>query len=192
MKIGLFFGSFNPVHIGHLIIASLVYQKCNLDKIWFVLSPQNPLKQKANLLNEYDRLHLLRLAIGQDERFESCTVEFSLPKPSYTVDTLLYLRTQYPEYEFNIIIGADILPTLPKWKNYEILLENYSFLIISRDIVGVNSKDYVLPKKFTLVDIPLLDVSSSEIRTMLKQNVSIKYLTHPLVEEYIHEMNLYK
>ena len=175
MRIGLFFGSFNPVHIGHLIIASLVHQKCELDKIWFVLSPQNPLKQKSNLLNEYDRLHLLRLSIQDNDAFDVCTVEFELPKPSYTIDTLQVLENKYPKYTFYIIIGEDILDSLKKWKNYELLTTKYHFLIINRESNSTKQNQIELPQNHTFLDVPILNISSSQIRNMLKNNLSIKY-----------------
>ena len=124
MKIGLFFGSFNPVHNGHLIIANYVCERTELDKVWLVVSPQNPLKQKETLLREYDRLHLINLAIEDNKNLKASNIEFKLPKPSYTIDTLIYLKEKYPQHQFALIMGSDNLATLHKWKNYEQILKN--------------------------------------------------------------------
>ena len=117
MRVGLFFGSFNPVHTGHLIIANHVLAHSTLDQIWFVVSPQNPFKERRNLLNEYDRLHLVNLAVEGDDRLRASNIEFSLPKPSYTVDTLAYISEKYPTYQFALLMGSDNLASLKKWKN---------------------------------------------------------------------------
>ena len=123
MKIGLYFGSFNPVHVGHLIIASHMAYATDLEQVWLVVSPRNPLKPAGSLLNEYDRLHLLQLAIEKEPRFRASDIEFSLPRPSYTIDTLTYLGEKYPEHVFSVIMGSDSLENLNRWKNYEVLVE---------------------------------------------------------------------
>src|SRR3984957_14698567 len=132
MKIGLFFGSFNPVHNGHLIIANYICESTKLDKVWMVVSPQNPLKPKETLLRDYDRLHLINLAIEDNKNLKVSNIEFKLPKPSYTIDTLVHLHDKYPQHTFSLIMGSDNLATLHKWKNYEILLKNYEFLVYKR------------------------------------------------------------
>src|SRR5580698_2764956 len=129
MKIGLFFGSFNPVHNGHLIIANYICETCGLKRVWLVLSPQNPLKPKESLLRDYDRLHLLQLALEDSKNLVASNIEFKLPKPSYTIDTLTYLHEKYPQHQFSLIMGSDNLATLHKWKNYELLLANYEFWV---------------------------------------------------------------
>src|SRR5688572_2401979 len=129
MKIGLYFGSFNPIHSGHLIIANHVLNESSLDRVWFVVTPQNPFKITTALLNEYDRLHLVRAAIEDDPRMRASDIEFSLPKPSYTVNTLAYLSERYPEHEFSIIMGSDSFQNLNKWKNFEVIVRNYTIYI---------------------------------------------------------------
>ena len=126
MKIGLYFGSFNPVHVAHLIIANHVLNQTDIEKLWFVVSPQNPLKAESNLLNEYHRLHLVRLATEDDNRIKASDIEFHLPKPSYTTNTLAYLAEKYPDHKFCIIMGSDSFQNLEKWKNYEVIVENYA------------------------------------------------------------------
>jgi nicotinate-nucleotide adenylyltransferase len=130
MKIGLYFGSFNPIHIGHLIVGNHVANNTDLQQVWFVVSPQNPLKPSAALLNEYHRLHLVRLAVEEEPRLKASDVEFKLPKPSYTIDTLTYLQEKYPQHEFSIIIGSDSFQNLSKWKNFELLLRIIPSLFI--------------------------------------------------------------
>ena len=132
MKVGLFFGSFNPIHVGHLIIANYMATHTDLKEIWLVVSPQNPLKQKASLAKDYDRLHLVRLAIDQNPKLKASNIEFDLPKPSYTVDTLAYLKEKYPTKTFVLIMGGDNLGTFHKWKNYEIILKNFQIYVYSR------------------------------------------------------------
>jgi len=125
MKIGLYFGSFNPIHVAHLIIANHILNETYIEKVWFVVSPQNPFKEESKLLNEYHRLHLVRLAAEDDTRIKASDIEFSLPKPSYTTATLAYLADKYPEHEFGIIMGSDSFQNLHKWKNYEVIVKNY-------------------------------------------------------------------
>lgn len=131
--IGLFFGSFNPVHIGHMIIAEYMHTQTELDEIWMVVSPHNPLKKRNTLAKDYDRLHLINLAIGDNINLRASDVEFELPRPSYTVDTLAYLREKYPHHHFNLIMGGDNIDTLHKWKNYEILLRDYNIYVYQRE-----------------------------------------------------------
>ncbi|MGB1218100.1 MAG: nicotinate (nicotinamide) nucleotide adenylyltransferase, partial [Saprospiraceae bacterium] len=131
-KIGLFFGSFNPVHIGHMIIAEFVATHTDLDKVWMVISPQNPFKKKSTLAKDYDRLHMVKAAIGDNPHLEACDIEFGLPQPSYTIDTLTYLKEKYPTKEFSLIMGGDNLGTLHKWKNYELLLKNHEIYVYKR------------------------------------------------------------
>ena len=132
MKTGLFFGSFNPIHVGHLIIANHVLNETDVEKIWFIVSPQNPFKNESTLLNEYHRLHLVRLATENDNRIKASEIEFGLPRPSYTVDTLAYLSEKFPDNEFSIIMGSDSYQNLPKWKNAEVILNNYGVYVYQR------------------------------------------------------------
>jgi nicotinate-nucleotide adenylyltransferase len=190
MKIALFFGSFNPIHIGHLIIANHIVNNTDCDKVWLVVSPHNPLKEKAGLLNEFDRLHLVQLAVEDNEKLVACNEEFYLPKPSYTIDTLTYLQEKYPTYEFSLVMGSDNILSIDKWKNYELLLERYTIYIYNRP--EYNSDNIKIKGDIRFLEVPLLDISSTYIRNNIKENKSIKYLLHPSVEKYILDYNLYK
>jgi nicotinate-nucleotide adenylyltransferase len=190
MKIALFFGSFNPIHIGHLIIANHIVNNTDCDKVWLVVSPHNPLKEKAGLLNEFDRLHLVQLAVEDNEKLVACNEEFYLPKPSYTIDTLTYLQEKYPTYEFSLVMGSDNILSIDKWKNYELILERYTIYIYNRP--EYNSDNIKIKGDIRFLEVPLLDISSTYIRNNIKENKSIKYLLHPSVEKYILDYNLYK
>lgn len=190
MRIGLYFGSFNPIHLGHLIIANHVKENTDLDNIWFVVSPQNPLKKSNTLLNEYDRLHLVSLAIAGNEHFRASNIEFSLPKPSYTVQTLAYLSERFPQHEFTIIMGSDSFQNIKNWKNYETILAHYKIIVYNRPghIVTPDS----LPGQIEVLAAPLLEISATHIRQNIQQKKSIKYLVPETVEEYILEHHLYE
>lgn len=189
MKIGLYFGSFNPVHIGHLIIANHIVTNTDLQQVWLVVSPHNPLKQSASLLNEYHRLHLTRIAIEGEKNLKVSNVEFSLPKPSYTIDTLIYLEEKYPEHQFAVIMGSDSLLNISKWKNYKELLKNYSLYIYKRPGFNIEVNG---TSKINVVDAPLLEISSTHIRKLIKENKSIRYLVPDLVMEEIEKYGYYK
>jgi nicotinate-nucleotide adenylyltransferase len=182
MHIGLYFGSFNPVHIGHLIIANHVVNHTDVDKVWFVVSPHNPLKEAHSLLNEYDRLHILNLAIEDNNKFRGSNVEFHLPKPSYTIDTLTYLTEKFPLERFSVVMGSDSFQNIHRWKNYEQLVDNYSIIIYNRPGFEIKEK---YGADITILDAPLLDVSSTFVRKQLKEKKSIKYLVPTNVEEYL-------
>lgn len=190
MKIGLFFGSFNPIHTGHMIIASVIYESTDLDRIWFVVSPQNPFKKNKNLLNEHDRLDLVREAIHDDYHFHASNIEFDLPKPSYTVDTLTYLSEKHPEYEFSLIIGEDNLESFPKWKNADHILENYHLLVYPRP----HSKPSELSGHSSVqtIEAPEIDISATLIRKLVRENRSIKYLVPTGVMELIDGRGYFK
>lgn len=183
MKIGLFFGSFNPIHVGHLIIADFVADNSDIEQVWFVLSPQNPLKKSHTLLNEYDRLNLVNLAIAKNEHFKSCDIEFKLPKPSYTIDTLIYLEEKYPQHSFTVIMGSDSFKNLPKWKNYTILMEKYSFIIYQRPEFEVKNEE--LRPNFQLLKAPMLDISATYIRKCIAEKKSVRYILPDVVSEEI-------
>jgi len=189
MKIGLYFGSFNPIHVGHLIIASHIINESNLDKVWFVLSPQNPFKPSATLLNEFDRLHLVQKAIEGDDRFRASDIEFSLPKPSYTVHTLAYLKEKYPSYDFTIIMGSDSFQNLHKWKNAEVIVANYPIIIYERPGFPVEN---AINANAQVLSAPLLDISATHIRTLIQEGRSIKYLVPEAVEADIITNRFYK
>ena len=189
MNIGLYFGSFNPVHSGHLIIANHVLNETPLEKIWFIVSPQNPFKTNAALLNEYDRLHLLKLATEDDLRIKISDIEFALPKPSYTSVTLAHLLEKYPEHQFTIIMGSDSFQNLHKWKNAEYIIKNYSICVYNRP--GFEIQNHV-NAKLQIVDAPLLQISATQIRQLIKEGKSIRYMVPDKVKEEIERGNYYK
>jgi nicotinate-nucleotide adenylyltransferase len=190
MKIGLFFGSFNPVHNGHLIIANYICETTELEKVWMVVSPQNPFKQKDKMLSEYDRLHLINLAIENNTNLKASDVEFKLPRPSYTIDTLVYLQEKFPQHQFSLIMGGDNLSNLHKWKNYELILERYDIYIYRRKGSEAGLLDN--HPKIHFLDVPMLDLSATFIRENLKKGISMQYFMPDKVYEYIKEMNWYK
>lgn len=189
MKIGLYFGSFNPVHIGHLIIADHIANHTDCSQVWLVVSPQNPLKPSSVLLNEYHRLHLVNLAIEGNSKLKVSDIEFKLPKPSYTIDTLAYLKEKYPDHSFVIILGSDSFQNLPRWKNFRQLIDNYEFLIYERPEHPVINMHEA---KCTIVKAPLLQISSTEIRKNIKDGKSIKYLVPEKVANEIELAGYYK
>jgi nicotinate-nucleotide adenylyltransferase len=189
MKIGLYFGSFNPVHHGHLIIASHVVQSSELDQVWFVVSPQNPLKPALGLLNEYHRLHLIRAAIDGEKQLRATDIEFKLPKPSYTIDTLTYIREKYPQHEFSIIMGSDSYNNLLRWKNYEQLLKDTEILIYIR--AGFEQIPVYAGARVKTLEAPLLQISATHIRNTLKEGKSIRYLVPDVVKEEIERNHYY-
>lgn len=190
MKIGLFFGSFNPVHIGHMAIANYVIEYTDLQEVWFVVSPQNPKKDKATLLDEYKRLDLVYRAIDNDTRFKVSDVEFRMPKPSYTIDTLVYLREQHPGHQFVLIMGSDVFASLHKWKNAQVLVDNYEFLVYPR------KGNYTLPPiqnlKYNTVQAPDIEVSSSMIRSAIAEGKNMRFFLPHQTWLYLDEMNFYK
>ncbi|MGB1205956.1 MAG: nicotinate (nicotinamide) nucleotide adenylyltransferase [Chitinophagales bacterium] len=188
--IGLMFGSFNPVHTGHLIIAETVAQLSHIDQVWLVLSPQNPFKTQKSLLNQYDRLHLANLAVENNPLLSVSSIEFDLPKPSYTIDTLAYLYEKYPTHEFSLIMGEDNLVNFHKWKNYEQILKYYHLLVYPRP--NYRAKGYDNHEKITRLEVPLLEISATYIRNLLKKNKSIRYLVPDKVNDYIVEYNLWR
>ena len=191
MKVGLYFGSFNPVHIGHMIIANSIVDHTDLDQVWLVVSPHNPLKKKSSLANDFDRLHLVNLAIGENVRLRASNIEFGLPRPSYTIDTLAYLREKYPNNEFVLIMGEDNLGSLPKWKNYEALIEGYQIYVYRR-----STQEVIKPISHNnirmLEDLPLLHISSTFIRRAISENRSVQYLVPDAVFQYLEESTLYR
>jgi len=189
MKVGLYFGSFNPIHHGHLIIANYILQHTDLDQLWFVVTPQNPLKPAGTLLNEYHRLYLVRLAVEGENKLKASDIEFKLPRPSYTVDTLAYLEEKYPSYQFSIIMGSDSLQNLSRWKNYTHILANYPLYIYRRP-EHQKIPAYPGAKKIEILEAPLLPISATHIRKNIKEGKSIRYLVPDAVREEI-ERNAY-
>ena len=191
MKVGLYFGSFNPIHHGHLLIASYVLDHSELDQIWFIVSPQNPLKPSASLLNEYNRLYLVKLSVEGENKLKASDIEFKLPKPSYTTDTMAYLQEKYPDHQFSIIMGSDSFQNLPKWKNYQYLLKSFPIYVYKRP--GHESlNQYPEAIKIVPLDAPLLPISATEIRRNIKEGKSIRYLVPDSVRQEIERNGYYK
>lgn len=189
MKVGLFFGSFNPIHIGHLIVANVMVENTDLDQVWFIVSPQNPFKKQSTLLHEFDRYDLIRAAIHDNYNLKVSDVEFSMPKPSYTIDTLTYLSDAHPDKEFKLIIGEDNLKSFPKWKNADQILKNYSLLVYPRP--HAQPSDLIKHPKVHMIDAPMIDISATFIRNSIKNNKSIKYLVPEAVEDLIRGKRLF-
>jgi nicotinate-nucleotide adenylyltransferase len=189
MNIGLYFGSFNPIHTGHLIIANHILNETDLKKIWFIVSPQNPFKNSNSLLKEYDRLHLVQLAIEEDDRLKASDIEFSLPKPSYTIHTLTYLKEKYPDHQFKIIMGSDSFQNLNKWKNAEIIIKNYPLIVYNRP--GFQIMD-TYNANVEIMDSPLLQISATHIRKLVEDGKSIKYLVPSKVEAEIYSSRYFR
>ncbi|NJN27677.1 MAG: nicotinate-nucleotide adenylyltransferase [Cyclobacteriaceae bacterium] len=189
MNVGLYFGSFNPIHIGHLVIAEAVLGHARLDEIWFVVSPQNPLKENKTLLHEFDRYDMVRLAIEDNDRFRVSDIEFHMPKPSYTIDTLTYLGEKHPNHRFKLIIGGDNLAIFPKWKNSDMIIENFGLIVYPRPGSGKSKLEEHPHVQF--VDAPLMDISATFIRKCIKENRSIRYLVPEKALQFIKDRKLY-
>ena len=191
MKIGLYFGSFNPIHNGHLIIANFIVNNSDVEQVWLVVSPQNPFKTSTVLLNEYERLYLVRLAVEDEPQLRVSDVEFKLPKPSYTIDTLVYLEEKYSQHEFSIIMGSDSFENLDKWKNADVLKKKYPIIVYQRPghLVDLNvSREH----KPLVLQAPLLEISATMIRKNISQGKSIRYLVPEKVREEIEKGGYYK
>lgn len=188
MKIGLFFGSFNPIHIAHLIIAEHI---CNFytDKIWFVISPQNPLKEKAILLDVNNRITLINAAINNNHKFELSQIELNLPIPSYTINTLQYLEKQLPDNDYYLVMGSDNFASITKWKSFDILLSDYKFLVYKRP--GFHIDQNVTNSNVTILDAPLINISSTQIRELIAMKKSVRYLLPEAVLKIIQNNHLY-
>lgn len=190
MKIGLYFGSFNPIHTGHCIIASHLANNTSLQQVWLVISPQNPFKPSASLLNEYHRLHLAKVAVAEDPLIKVSDIEFHLPRPSYTIDTLTYLQEKYPENDFSVIMGSDSFQNLPRWKNASRILENFSIYIYNRPGYPMEKQDQ---KNLIIIpQVPLLEISSTYIRSLIKEKKSIRFLVPDSVRDEIEQNGYYK
>jgi nicotinate-nucleotide adenylyltransferase len=189
MKIGLFFGSFNPIHVGHLIIANLMVEASDLKKVWFVVSPQNPLKPGKGLLHEFDRYDLVRAAVYDNYKLEVSDVEFHLAKPSYTIHTLVHLQEKHPDKEFRIILGEDNLSNFTRWKNYRQILDHYGLYVYPRP--GTQLSELRSHPNVTIVEAPLLDISATFIRERIRKGQSVRYLVPDAVEEMIRAKGYY-
>ncbi|MGQ1910504.1 nicotinate (nicotinamide) nucleotide adenylyltransferase [Marinifilum sp. RC60d5] len=190
MKIGLYFGSFNPIHIGHLAIANYMAEYSDLDQIWFVVSPQNPFKQKRSLLSDYHRLELVNRSIENYPKLKASNIEFSLPKPSYTIDTLTYLKEKYLQYNFSLIMGSDNLKSFSKWKNYELILQNHDLYVYPRP--GFKDHEIELKGNIHLIDAPLMEISSSFIRKAIKDKKELPFFMPGAAYQYLKEMHFYE
>ncbi len=194
MKVGLFFGSFNPIHVGHMVLANYMLAFTDLDRVWFVVSPHNPLKKKSTLLDEKQRLHLVNLAIGENNKLKASNIEFKLAQPSYTINTLTHLKEKYPENEFVLIMGADNLQSFHKWKNYEEILKQYELYVYPR-IQTTKEKEEEVELRFDkikLVDAPIIEISSTFIRQAIKEKKDVRYFMPDQVGQYIKGMQFYK
>lgn len=191
MKTGLFFGSFNPVHIGHMALANYFVEFTDIDQLWFVISPHNPLKKKESLVNDQLRLDMVELAINGDKRFQTCDVEFHMPKPSYTIDTLAYLTEKNPKLEFILLMGSDGLHNFHKWKNYEQIIRHYCRYVYPRKSESVI--DYTQHKNLKVIkSAPLIEISSSFIRKSIREKKDIRYFLPVRVSEFIDRKGLYE
>jgi nicotinate-nucleotide adenylyltransferase len=191
-RIGLYFGTFNPIHIGHLAIANYLVENSDLKEIWMVVTPHNPLKKKRSLLDDYQRLHMVHLATDDYLKIEPSNIEFNLPQPNYTVNTLAHLKEKYPDNEFFLIMGEDNLKSLPKWKNYEVLLEDYKIIIYPRVSGGVIPEHLKDHPSIIQIDAPIMEISSTMIRNGLAAGQDLRYFLHHKVYEYLEEMSFYK
>jgi len=198
-RIGLYFGTFNPIHVGHMIIANHMAQHHSIDQVWFIVSPQNPLKPKASILADFHRLALVRTAVEDNNNLRASNIEFDLPQPSYTVHTLIAPKEKYPEHAFTIIMGEDNLNTLHKWKNHEEILKNHSILVYPRVesdeslSVNIQEKSALLGlDNVQIVDAPLMKISASFIRKSIKEKKDVRYLLTERVMNYVEEMHFYK
>ena len=190
MKVGLFFGSFNPIHIGHLIIGNIMVETTDLEQVWFVVSPQNPLKPKGSMIHEFDRYDMVVAAVNDSYHLKVSDIEFNMPKPSYTIDTLAYLSDRFPDHQFSLIIGEDNLRSLPKWKNYQAIISNYGLYVYPRP--DGTSSEFADHPNVHWVKAPILDISATYIRKLVKQNKSIQYLVPEGVARLIAARKLYQ
>ena len=189
-KIGLFFGSFNPVHNGHLMLANYIVEYTDLDSVWFVVSPQNPFKDKKSLLEDHHRRDMLEMAVQNDERFDVCDIEFYMPKPSYTIDTLVRLSERYPNTEFYLICGMDNLVSFKKWKNYQVILDNYHLMVYPRK--NYEGGELLNHKSVHVIEAPEIEISSTFIRKAVSENKDVRYFMPEKSYKYMTDMNFYK
>ena len=190
MKTGLFFGSFNPVHIGHQVIAGYMAEFTDLEEVWFVVSPHNPLKEKSSLLKDHHRLAMLRLAVEDSPHLKVSDIEFGLPSPSYTINTLVHLEERHPDREFALIRGGDNLAGLKKWKKYELILERHDLYVYPRQTPYAGEFEHHPRVRF--IDAPLMEISSSFIRDAVRSKKDVRYMLPAKVYDYMREMHFYE
>ncbi|WP_233900175.1 nicotinate (nicotinamide) nucleotide adenylyltransferase [Tenacibaculum piscium] len=191
-NIGLYFGTFNPIHIGHLIISNQMVENSDLDEIWMVVTPHNPFKNKNTLLNNYDRFEMVQLATKNYDKIKASDIEFTLPQPNYTINTLTHISEQYPNYNFNLIMGEDNLKNFHKWKNYQAILDDYQLYVYPRISEGIVANQFIKHAKIHRIEAPIVQISSTMIRNGIKNNKNIRPLVATKVWEYIDKMNFYK
>ncbi|MDI5896500.1 nicotinate (nicotinamide) nucleotide adenylyltransferase [Flavobacterium yafengii] len=192
MKIGLYFGTFNPIHVGHLIIANHMAEHADLDQVWMVVTPHNPLKKKSTLLDDYHRLQMVHLATEDFPKIKPSDIEFKLSQPNYTVNTLVHLQEKYPNYEFSLIMGEDNLKSLHKWKNYEAILAHHEIYVYPRISIEVENAMFKDHPKIHMIDAPVVEISSTFIRDNIKKGKNVQPLLPAKVWEYIDHNNFYK
>lgn len=192
MKVGLYFGTFNPVHVGHSILANHMLHYTDMDEVWMVVTPHNPHKKKSTLLENHHRLEMVYKATENFDHIHPSDIEFKLRQPNYTVDTLVHISEKFPSYEFAIIMGEDNLKTFHKWKNYEVILEDYEVFVYPRITQKKQGNDLENHPKVHFVEAPIIEISSTFIRAAIKNQKSVKHLLLPQVWEYIDLMNFYK
>ncbi|MFT5601406.1 MAG: nicotinate-nucleotide adenylyltransferase [Flavobacteriales bacterium] len=197
-KIGLFFGTFNPMHVGHLIIANYTVATTDLDEVWFVVTPHNPHKKKAGLLDDHHRLAIVKEAVDNHDQLKVSDIEFGLPQPNYTVDTLVHLKEKYPNKQFAILMGEDNLRSLHKWKNYEVIIQDHPILVyprvttIQEQVKKITDNELLKNAKITRCNAPMMNISASFIRNCIQQNIDVQFMLTEKVCKYIDEMNFYK
>lgn len=191
-NIGLYFGTFNPIHIGHLIIANHLVENSDLDEIWMMVTPHNPFKKKSSLLDNHHRLEMVYLATEEYEKIQPSDIEFKLPQPNYTINTLVHISEKFPNYKFSLIMGEDNLKSLHKWKNYEVILEDYDVYVYPRVSNGVVENQFKDHKKIHRVEAPIVQISSTMVRNAINEGKNCKPLLSDKVWKYIDEMNFYK
>ncbi|WP_417197469.1 nicotinate (nicotinamide) nucleotide adenylyltransferase [Bizionia sp.] len=192
MKIGLYFGTFNPIHIGHLIIANQLAEQSDLDQIWLVVTPQSPFKKKQSLLDNYQRLEMVFRATEEYDKLQPSDIEFALPQPNYTVNTLAHLQEKYPHHEFSLIMGEDNLKSFHKWKNYQVILDNHDIYVYPRISEGTIETQFDGHKRIHHINAPIIELSSTFIRQSIKDGINVKPMLPQTVWQYIDEMNFYK
>jgi len=192
MKIGLYFGSFNPIHIGHLVIANHIVEYTDLDQVWFVVTPHNPFKKKRTLLDNYQRLEMVYLATKTYDKLKANDIEFNLPQPNYTINTLVHLQEKYPDYDFALIMGEDNLKSFHKWKNYETILKHHHIFVYPRMSSGSIETQFHSHDNIHFVDAPIMELSSTHIRQSIKDKKNVQPMLPYAVWAYLDEMNFYK
>jgi len=201
-RVGLYFGTFNPIHVGHLIIANFMADHTDLDEVWLVVTPQNPLKKKASLLQDYHRLAMVEIAVEENDMLRASDIEFKLPQPSYTSNTLAHIKERFPNDEFSLIMGEDNLRTFHKWKNYEDIIANHKLYVYPRALTEQEKEDQIEHKandndlekseRVVFCDAPVMKVSASFIRKALKEKRDVRYLLTTPVYQYVTEMHFYE